>query len=123
MIAGQRHMIRVVPATDLEVERIDGGRMDAHPYLAGSDLPARNLAQLESIGPSETGEHDGLHQISHLGVPPRGLWCATRADGRFSPVSRARSTAASGGNANIREDSDTTVARRRSGVIWPDYPH
>ena len=76
----ERHQICVVSATDLIVERVDGGRMNAHPYLAGSDLRYRDVAQLECVGPSETGEHDGLHRISHIGVPHRGSGFATRRD-------------------------------------------
>ncbi|MNR38222.1 hypothetical protein D3C85_1563050 [compost metagenome] len=34
----ERHVVGVVAATDLIVERIDGGRVDAHAHLAGPDL-------------------------------------------------------------------------------------
>ncbi len=64
----KRHLIRVVSATDLVVQRVDGGRVDTHPNLTGFDLRHGDIAQLESIDPTETGKHNSLHQISHIGV-------------------------------------------------------
>ena len=81
----QRHQVHVVSATDLIVERIDSGRMDTHPHLTRSDVRNRDIPQLERIGPSETGEHNGLHHISHHGVPHRGFGDATPRVGRFAP--------------------------------------
>ncbi|WP_205871099.1 hypothetical protein, partial [Mycolicibacterium holsaticum] len=65
---------------------------------------------LEGIDSSETGEHDGLHRISHSGVPHRVLG-ARRAGTSGSLAMSRRDIHANGDNANIREDSDTTVAR------------
>ena len=88
----QRHVVRVVAATDLVVERVDGGRMDAHPHLAGSDGRYRDVAQLERIGPSETGEHNGFHGISHNDVlfsgerHRRAPWPMSAPVGRYPVV-------------------------------------
>ena len=62
----QGHQIGVVSATDLIVERVDRAGMHAHPNLTGPDLTNGDIAQLESIGPTETGQHNSFHQISHI---------------------------------------------------------
>jgi hypothetical protein len=83
----ERHEICVVSATDLKVERVDGGGMDAHSHLAGVDGRYGDVAQLEGIGPSETVEHNGFHRVGHVGVPHRGL--GVRRVGAGGPLSVA----------------------------------
>src|SRR3546814_5837095 len=62
---GQRHVIRVVAAADLVVERIDGSGVHPHPHLARTDFWHRHLAQLERVRPAEAGEDGGLHGLGH----------------------------------------------------------
>src|SRR3546814_1591778 len=65
---GQRHVIRVVAAADLVVERIDGSGVHPHPHLARTDFWHRHLAQLERVRPAEAGEAGGLHGLGHDAV-------------------------------------------------------
>src|SRR3546814_19513539 len=62
---GQRHVIRVVAAADLVVERIDGSGVHPHPHLARTDFWHRHLAPLDRVRPAEAGEDGGLHGFGH----------------------------------------------------------
>lgn len=78
---GERDVVCVVSATDLKVERVDGGRVDAHPHLAGLDIRYGDGAQFESVGTAETGEDDGLHGVSNDQNSPSGVSARPRPNG------------------------------------------
>ena len=84
----ERHQIRVVSATDLIVEWVDRGRMDAHPYLARLDPRYGHVAQLEGVRSAETFEHKSFHRFGHSVDPPRGSGFVTPCDGTFFPARR-----------------------------------
>src|SRR5690606_23523427 len=62
---GQRHVVRIVAAADLVVERVDGTGVHPNPNLTRTDCRHRYLAQLERVRPPKTTKHDGIHVLGH----------------------------------------------------------
>jgi hypothetical protein len=66
---GKRHVVGVIAAADLVVERIYGGCVDTHPHLPRSDRRRGNVAQFKRVGSAETAKHDSFHVIGHCECP------------------------------------------------------
>jgi hypothetical protein len=66
---GKRHVVGVVAAADLVVERIYGGCVDTHPHLPRPDRQHGNVAQFERVSSTETAKHDSFHVVSHFECP------------------------------------------------------
>ncbi|UZK65412.1 hypothetical protein OKW87_12965 [Sphingomonas sp. M1-B02] len=62
---GQRHVVDVVATSDLIVEGIDGGGVNAHPDLPRADSRYGNIAQLKSVEATELAEDDRFHGANH----------------------------------------------------------
>ena len=61
----ERHIIDIVAAADLIVQRVDGAGVDAHPNLPRPDHGDGNVAQFKGIVTPELFEDHRLHGISH----------------------------------------------------------